>query len=144
MRSPARPLSAKLGLKSGDTCWTFGMPVPVVEELAEALAGMISLKKPESGLRFAHIFHKERAELEPHLVMLRNLLDPAGMIWVSWPKKAAKVPTTITEDVVRELCLPMGLVDVKVCAVDKTWSGLKLVLRKEIRPDQAEAIKNAG
>ena len=72
--------------------------------------------------------------------IILRLLDPAGMIWVSWPKKSSKVPTDITEDVIREICLPMGLVDVKVCAVDATWSGLKLVVRRQnrdVRPQPA-------
>ena len=69
----------------------------------------------------------------PDLATCRKSLAPDAMTWVSWPKKAAKVPTDITEDVIRELALPLGLVDVKVCAVDETWSGLKLVLRKELR-----------
>jgi hypothetical protein len=66
-------------------------------------------------------------------MQLLPLLEPAGMIWVSWPKKASKIATDITEDVIRDIALPMGLVDVKVCAVDATWSGLKLVIRKELR-----------
>jgi hypothetical protein len=68
------------------------------------------------------------------LVRLRTRLEPAGFVWVSWPKKAAKVPTDVTEDVVREIALPMGFVDVKVCAVSDVWSGLKLVIRKSERP----------
>ena len=67
------------------------------------------------------------------LTALRRLLAPAGFVWVSWPKKASKVPTDIDENVIREICLPMGLVDVKVCAVDAVWSGLKLMIRKELR-----------
>ena len=79
------------------------------------------------------MFVTERADLQAKLKQLLPLLDAAGMIWVSWPKKAAKVPTDITEDVIRDVCLPMGLVDVKVCAVDTTWSGLKLVVRRQNR-----------
>ena len=75
----------------------------------------------------------KRADLARETAALRHLIAPAGMIWVSWPKKASKVPTDITEDVIREVILPMGLVDVKVCAVDSVWSGLKLVIRKEHR-----------
>ena len=71
--------------------------------------------------------------LEARLSALRHQIAPDGQIWVSWPKKASKVPTDITEDTIREICLPLGLVDTKVCAIDETWSGLKLVIRKELR-----------
>ena len=71
-----------------------------------------------------------RGELEAKLHQLMPLLAPGGFIWVSWPKKSSKVPTDITEDVIRDVCLPMGLVDVKVCAIDATWSALKLMRRK--------------
>lgn len=81
----------------------------------------------------AHIFTTERAELDRLLTELRHSIAVDGFVWVSWPKKASKVPTDITEDIVRELCLPMGWVDVKVCAVDAVWSGLKLMIRKELR-----------
>lgn len=80
-----------------------------------------------------HVFVAEKQALSGHLAALRKSLKPQASIWVSWPKKASKVPTDITEDVVRELALPLGFVDVKVCAVDEVWSGLKLVVRKELR-----------
>jgi len=73
------------------------------------------------------------ARSDHHGRLFRAKLAPAGLVWVSWPKKAAKVPTDITEDTVRELALPLGFVDIKVCAVDETWSGLKLVVRKALR-----------
>jgi hypothetical protein len=78
-------------------------------------------------------FVTDRAVLAERLPALREAIRPAGMAWIAWPKRASRVPTTVTEDVVRELGLPLGLVDVKVCAIDDTWSGLKLVLRKELR-----------
>jgi hypothetical protein len=71
--------------------------------------------------------------LEEAVHRLQPLLDPAGFLWISWPKRASKVPTDVTEDIIRDVILPIGLVDVKVCAVDATWSGLKLVIRKELR-----------
>ena len=80
-----------------------------------------------------HVFVTERSTLERELVSLRGAIKPDGVVWVSWPKKASKVPTDITEDTVREVCLPLGFVDVKVCAVSDVWSGLKLVIRKELR-----------
>lgn len=85
------------------------------------------------GLAFLHLFTVHRAEMEAVLTKARHHIARDGMIWISWPKKSAKVPTDITEDVIREVCLPMGFVDVKVCAVTEVWSGLKLVIRKELR-----------
>jgi hypothetical protein len=81
----------------------------------------------------AHVFATERDALAQRLAALRKALRPDATVWVSWPKKAAKVPTTLTEDVVRELALPLGFVDVKVCAVTEVWSGLKLVVRTALR-----------
>ena len=82
---------------------------------------------------FVHLFVNQLGELEDQLFSLRSKLNPAGMVWVSWYKKNAKKPTEITEDLIRETCLPLGFVDVKVCAVTEEWSGLKLVIRKELR-----------
>lgn len=129
-----RPLAAKLGLKPGMTCWRLCMPDAISEMLDEQVPELQVLLSPVSGVECAHLFITEKDVLAAHLGELRRLLAPNGMIWVSWPKKSSKVPTTVTEDVIREVCLPMGLVDVKVCAVDAIWSGLKLVIRKELRP----------
>ncbi|WP_325063368.1 DUF3052 family protein [Halovulum marinum] len=85
----------------------------------------------------AHLFVTDRAALSRSLAQAMRCLPETGMIWVSWPKRAAKVPTDLTEDWIRDAALPLGLVDVKVCAVDATWSGLKLVLRKELRTGAA-------
>jgi len=82
---------------------------------------------------FVHLFSTNRNELEKKLPILREKISDNGTIWVSWPKKSANIPTDITEDVVREVALPFGLVDIKVCAVDETWSGLKLMIRRENR-----------
>ena len=113
--------------------WRDEMPASVANEIAEAGLQLQFLKSPEAPIDAAHIFVSERADLETKLERLLPLLDRAGMIWVSWPKKASKVPTDITEDVIREVALPMHLVDVKVCSVDDIWSGLKLVIRREHR-----------
>jgi hypothetical protein len=126
------PLAKKLGLKPGMRTWFAGMPNSVRDEIGLE-SELIEEVEAVSALDAAHIFVTDRAELERQLVALRDLIQPAGQIWVSWPKKASKVPTDITEDVIRELCLPIGLVDVKVCAVDDVWSGLKLVIRKTLR-----------
>lgn len=128
-----RPLAAKLGLRPGQRAFARGMPASVAAEIAAELPAFDFAAEPAEGLDIAHIFTASRADLEAELARLRPLLAPAGMIWVSWPKKASKVPTDITEDTVREAAFPHGLVDVKVCAVDETWSGLKLVVRKALR-----------
>ncbi|MBW8744742.1 MAG: DUF3052 family protein [Sphingomonas sp.] len=107
------------------------MPASVADEIGDT--GAILLDAPKAPIDIAHIFKTERAALADDLAALRRMLAPAGFVWVSWPKKASKVPTDIDENVIRDICLPMGLVDVKVCAVDATWSGLKLMIRKELR-----------
>jgi hypothetical protein len=127
------PLAKKLSLKDGMRVWWRGMPESVRGEIAGEGLRLQLLEKPQSPLDEAHVFVTSRAELEANLRNLLPLLQPAGMIWVSWPKRASKLPIDITEDVIREIALPMGLVDVKVCAVDEIWSGLKLVIRKEHR-----------
>ena len=127
------PLAKKLGLKPGMRAWFAGMPESVRAEIDPAAIGLSEQNEPSTGLDTAHVFVTGRAELDRRLAELRDLIQPAGQIWVSWPKRAAKVPTDITEDVIRDVCLPIGLVDVKVCAVDDVWSGLKLVIRKELR-----------
>jgi hypothetical protein len=113
--------------------WWNGMPEHVSAEITDEGLRLQLLEKPEAPLDEAHVFVTSRADLEANLRNLLPLLQPAGMIWVSWPKKASKVATDITEDVIRDVALPMHLVDVKVCSVDDIWSGLKLVIRKEHR-----------
>ena len=113
--------------------WWDGMPDSIRREI---IAGGVVVSEeavPTPGIHAAHIFVTARADLQEKLALLRKLIDRAGMIWVSWPKKASKVPTDITEDVIRDVCLPMHLVDVKVCSVDDMWSGLRLVMRKGLR-----------
>jgi hypothetical protein len=127
------PLAQKLGLKPGMRAWFQNVPDSIRAEIDRNAPPIEQLELPEPPVQFAHIFVSSCAILDCELRMLLPLLDPAGMIWVSWPKKASKVPTDITEDVIRALALPLHLVDVKVCAVDETWSGLKLVIRKERR-----------
>jgi len=127
------PLAKKLGLKPGMRAWFQNVPDTVRAEIDRDAPPLERLDLPEPPVQFAHIFVSSCAVLDCELRMLLPLLDPAGMIWVSWPKKASRVPTDITEDVIRELALPLHLVDVKVCAVDDIWSGLKLVIRRERR-----------
>jgi hypothetical protein len=125
------PLAKKLGLKPGLAIWCDAMPDSVADEIADA--GHDRLTEPVAGMDGAHIFVTEAAQMAALLTPLRYQIAPNGFVWVSWPKKAAKVPTDITEDMIRAIALPMGWVDVKVCAVDAVWSGLKLVVRKELR-----------
>jgi hypothetical protein len=125
-------LGKKLGFKPGAPLWAKGMPEAVKAAL-DAELGPLYLARPDKALAAAHVFHTQAGKLAADLETLRGTLAPHGMVWVSWPKKAAKVETDITEDVVRALALPLGFVDVKVCAVDETWSGLKLVVRKALR-----------
>lgn len=127
------PLWKKLGVKDGQKTWRSKMPASVAGEIAQGEVRPALMRTPTAGLEMAHVFVTRRAALAEHLARLRPLLAPAGVIWVSWPKKTAGVATDVTEDVVRAECLPLGLVDVKVCAVDATWSGLKLVVRKSER-----------
>ena len=127
------PLAKKLGFKDGMRTWWDGMTDSVRADIAAEGLQLNLLAAPEAPIDAAHIFVTERADLAARLTHLLPLLDSAGMIWVSWPKKASKVATDITEDVIRTVCLPLGLVDVKVCAVDAVWSGLKLVVRRQNR-----------
>ena len=89
--------------------------------------------KVEAGATFIHLFVSERKTLETELKRIRKLIADTGTLWVSWPKKSSGVATDVTEDVIREIALPLGFVDVKVCAVNETWSGLKLMIRRENR-----------
>lgn len=127
------PLWKKLGVKDGQLTWRLRMPESVAAEIAQCTAEPKFLKRPEPGLDMAHLFVTKKLELGRELERLRDLLAQDGMVWVSWPKKTARVETDITEDGIREVCLPLGFVDVKVCAVDAVWSGLKLVIRKTER-----------
>lgn len=125
------PLARKLSLREGQRVWWDDMPESVRREIeAEGLALQL-LETPEAPLDAAHIFVTDYAGMAAKLAALRPLLAPGGFIWVSWPKKASKVPTDIREDRIRDAILPAtDLVDVKVCAVDSVWSGLKLMVRR--------------
>ncbi|MDR7144361.1 DUF3052 domain-containing protein [Rhizobium sp. BE258] len=129
------PLEKKLGLKAGQAALLIGVPqsVPALADFAHF--SRVELVAPEKEARFdyIHIFETRRAALEALAPRLRQLVQPDGVIWISWPKKASKLPTDIAEDVLREVLLPTGLVDVKVCAIDEIWSGLKFVVRRELR-----------
>jgi hypothetical protein len=128
------PLARKLSLKDGLRTWWDGIPDAVRDEIEREGLVLDHLDAPEAPIDAAHIFVTLRSEMEAKLARLRPLLAPGGFIWVSWPKKASKVSTDITEDGIREIILPStDLVDVKVCAVDSVWSGLKLMIRRDRR-----------
>ena len=129
----ATPLAKKLNLRDGMRVWFDRMPESVAEEIGEYALDLFGVADPQEGVDGAHVFVTERSRLAELLPMLRENVSSAGQIWVSWPKKAARVESDVTEDTVREIALPLGLVDTKVCAVDDVWSGLKLVIRKELR-----------
>lgn len=127
------PLVKKLGIKTGFAIHTIGAPADYRQLLKPLPAGIRFEATATVETNLVHIFETQRAGLKRGLDTLRRTLGPQAIVWVSWPKKASKVPTTITEDVIREVALPIGFVDVKVCAVTDVWSGLKLVVRRELR-----------
>ena len=127
-----KPTWQKLGLDRAGRVLVRGAPGDYAT-LVGAPAGTFDAVAPRAAFDFAHVFADRRDRLAADLAALDARLPDDGVLWVSWPKKASGVATDITEDVVRELALPLGLVDVKVCAVDATWSGLKLVRRRERR-----------
>lgn len=128
-----RSLVDKLGIKPGASVLILGAPPGYAKTLGSLPKDVAVAKTPKPGLDFIHLFTTKRADLERRFAALHKALAPAGMLWISWPKQASGVATDVTEDVVREVALARGLVDVKVCAVDDTWSGLKLVRRLKDR-----------
>jgi hypothetical protein len=128
------PLTKKLGLKGPMLVLTIGAPRDYASWLGELPPGVSLTARAKSPIAAAHLFATRRAELSVRLAGLRKTLEPTGFVWVSWPKKASNVPTEVTEDVIRDVALPMGFVDIKVCAVTEVWSGLKLVIRRSERP----------
>ncbi|MGL4541710.1 MAG: hypothetical protein ACRCUI_04280 [Polymorphobacter sp.] len=124
------PLRHKIGVADGQRTLRHAMPAQIATEIDGDGPPPDTATPPWD---MVHLFCDRRDELAAMLLRLRAELAPAGMIWVSWPKRASKMPTDITEDTIRALALPLGFVDVKVCAVDAIWSGLKLVVRKVLR-----------
>jgi len=127
------PLAKKLGIADGSHVLPIAAPDDYVVMLAPLPNDVRFEKRSGPGIDLAHVFADRRSELHKHLVALRAKLRADAAIWVSWPKNAARVSTDITEDTIREVALPLGFVDIKVCAVSAVWSGLKLVVRKELR-----------
>jgi hypothetical protein len=134
------PLAKKLGIKESSSLVLLGAPDGFDDVLDETLPADVTVRKRASATADVVMsFHTKRADLTKRLPVLSKVVDPDGGIWIVWPKKASGVPTDITEDTIREVALPTGLVDVKVCAVDETWSGLRLCWRKDLR-----AAKRSG
>jgi len=127
------PLPQKLGIKPGTIVVAIDPPENYRQLLAPIPSGVNFATRPIGNTRFVHLFATRRSHLAKQLSILRRKIAEDAAIWVSWPKKSANVPTDITEDVIRAVALPLGFVDIKVCAVDETWSGLKLMIRKENR-----------
>ena len=127
------PLARKLGIAAGSCIAVVDAPPGYRDWLEPLPPGAQVLAYPAPRVALVHLFVTRREILAERLAEFRSTLGPEVAIWVSWPKKASKQPTTVSEDVIRELALPLGLVDIKVCAVSDIWSGLKLVLRKALR-----------
>lgn len=127
------PLAKKLGIKDSYRILLIDAPKEYKALLGPSLQGLKFTSQADATVDLAHVFATRREDLAKYLPALRDALRPDVALWVSWPKKASKVPTTVTENTIREMALPIGFVDVKVCAVTETWSGLKLVVRKSLR-----------
>lgn len=127
------PLPKKLGIKEGFTLCVRGAPGKYADIVAPLPKGVRMASKITPAVDLVHIFSKQGAKLDKELAAARKAIRDDAMIWVSWPKKSSGAATDIVEDSVREIAFPLGLVDVKVCAVDDVWSGLKLVVRKANR-----------
>ncbi len=126
-------LAKKLGFKEGCRVRIKNAPDDYLDLVSPRPENVHISKSIRKDVGIFHFFTRSSSELKSQLPKLISTIDQNGMIWSSWPKKSSGVPSSVTEDTVRSIALPLGLVDVKVCAVDKTWSGLKLVIRKELR-----------
>lgn len=122
------PLAKKLGIKEGLTVRLVNQPEYYFDLFTDFPQNISILADKKKKKNLIHYFVKEAKQLNKDIISLRNEIEQDGMIWISWPKKSSKVVTDITEDVIRKLALENGLVDIKVCAVDEIWSGLKLVI----------------
>ncbi|MFN2508118.1 MAG: DUF3052 domain-containing protein [Chthoniobacterales bacterium] len=131
------PLVRKLGIAAGERIAAIKPPENYADLLRDLPEDAWITNRVNAGERFVHLFVTTRAELERRLEALRTQIDDAGTVWVSWPKKSSGVKTDVTEDTIRAVALPLGFVDVKVCAVDETWSGLKLMIRRANRATRA-------
>lgn len=134
------PLAKKLGIAPERTVCVLGAPEGFLDVLATTLPEAVAVRTRAAGTADVIVsFHTARAKLEARVDSLLRVLDVDGGLWIAWPKRASGVPTDITEDTVREVFLPLGLVDNKVCAIDDTWSGLRVVWRRELRAGRRKA-----
>lgn len=129
-----KPLSQKLGIKAGSCVFLVNAPHDYHELLETVPSDIQWPKRLTPDTNIIHIFSTSLLELEKQLKLFRDAMNSSACIWASWPKRASKIPTDITEDRIRDIALPLDLVDIKVCAVSDVWSGLKLVVRREKRP----------
>ena len=127
------PLAKKLGIKEESHVFLVSAPAEYASLVAPLPSGVRFQTRVGTSTDIAHVFVTREQDLRRHLTTLRRVLSPNAAVWVSWPKKTSGVATTVTEQTIRDIGLPMGLVDVKVCAVSDVWSGLKLVVRKSLR-----------
>jgi hypothetical protein len=127
------PLPQKLGIKPGLTVVTINAPANYRRLLGQIPDSVTFSERLKSGSSFVHLFTSRWSEMQKKMSILRDKISDNGAIWVSWPKKSSGISTDVTEDVIREIALPLGFVDIKVCAVDDIWSGLKLMIRRENR-----------
>jgi hypothetical protein len=128
-----KPLTQKLGIKPGFCIFVSGAPVPYGEIVGDLPDGAKIVSRLKAPLDMVHLFATRAAGLADQLSDCRDAIAPDGMIWVSWPKKSSALVTDLGDTVVRNIALPLGLVDIKVCAIDEVWSGLKFVIRTELR-----------
>jgi len=127
------PLAKKLGVREGSCVFPIGAPSDYQHMLAPVPKDVTFIATPSARADVIHLFVVKRVNLEKRLLSLRKRIRPDAALWVSWPKKTSKVSSDVHEDIIRSVALPMGYVDVKVCAVSEVWSGLKLVIRKDLR-----------
>ena len=127
------PLAKKLGIKEGSQIVVMNAPGEYLQWLSPIPARVVFQTDVSTDTELVHLFVMRKKELDQILVVLRESIPRNAAVWVLWPKKSSKVPTDITEDIIRDVALPIGFVDVKVCAVSEVWSGLKLYIRKELR-----------
>jgi hypothetical protein len=127
------PLAKKLGIEVNARVYTKNAPLNYIQLLEPLPCGVSFHAKPSESTDVVHVFVDRKPALSKELTELRNKLRGSAVVWISWPKRSSKVPTDVTEDIIREVALPLGFVDVKVCAVSEVWSALKLVVRKELR-----------
>ena len=127
------PLVKKLGIEENARVYAKNAPTQYIQLLEPLPCGVSFHAKPSESTDVVHVFVARKTALSKELTELRKKLRGSAVVWISWPKKSSKVPTDVTEDIIREVALPLGFVDIKVCAVSEVWSALKLVVRKELR-----------